>query len=124
MNLIIIILLKLKIDKNCTFSSCDLNNSFAYINEQNSGIFNSKSVLNITNTLNGQNKVYNLSEVIKEMYAYNNIIGVNVGAEIYFINANGMLIKKYTSKQEISNVILSEELGIIIYKDKIEIIEF
>ncbi len=115
---------KLKIDKNCTFSSCDLNNSFAYINEQNSGIFNSKSVLNITNTLNGQNKIYNLSEVIKEMYAYNNIIGVNVGAEIYFINTNGMLIKKYTSKQEIANVILSDELGIIIYKDKIEIIEF
>ena len=115
---------KLKIDKNCSFSSCDLNNSFAYINEQNSGIFNSKSVLNITNTLNGQNKIYNLSEVIKEMYAYNNIIGVNVGAEIYFINTNGMLIKKYTSKQEIANVILSDELGIIIYKDKIEIIEF
>ena len=115
---------KLKIDKNCTFSSCDLNNSFAYINEQNSGIFNSKSVLNITNTLNGQNKIYNLSEVIKEMYAYNNIIGVNVGAEIYFINTNGMLIKKYTSKQEIANVILSDGLGVIIYKDKIEIIEF
>ena len=115
---------KLKIDKNCTFLSCDLNNCFAYINEENSGIFNSKSVLNITNSLNGQAKIYNLSEVIKEMYAYNNIIGVNVGAEIYFINTNGMLIKKYTSKQEIANVILSDELGIIIYKDKIEIIEF
>ena len=115
---------KLKIDKNCTFLSCDLNNCFAYINEENSGIFNSRSVLNITNSLNGQNKIYNLSEVIKEMYAYNNIIGVNVGAEIYFINTNGMLIKKYTSKQEIANVILSDELGIIIYKDKIEIIEF
>ena len=58
------------------------------------------------------------------MYAYNNIIGVNVGAEIYFINTNGMLIKKYTSKQEIANVILSDELGVIIYKDKIEIIKF
>lgn len=115
---------KLKIDKNCTFLSCDLNNCFAYINEENSGIFNSKSVLNITNSLNGQNKIYNLSEVIKEMYAYNNIIGVNVGAEIYFINTNGMLIKKYTSKQEIANVILSDELGVIIYKDKIEIIKF
>ena len=115
---------KLKIDKNCTFLSCDLNNCFAYINEENAGIFNSKSILNITNSLNGQAKIYNLSEVIKEMYAYNNIIGVNVGAEIYFINTNGMLIKKYTSKQEIANVILSDELGIIIYKDKIEIIEF
>ena len=115
---------KLKIDKNCTFLSCDLNNCFAYINEENSGIFNSKSVLNITNSLNGQNKIYNLSEVIKEMYAYNNIIGVIVGAEIYFINTNGMLIKKYTSKQEIANVILSDELGVIIYKDKIEIIKF
>lgn len=115
---------KLKLDKNCTFLSCDLNNCFAYINEENAGIFNSKSILNITNSLNGQTKIYNLSEVIKEMYAYNNIIGVNVGAEIYFININGMLIKKYTSKQEIANVILSDELGVIIYKDKIEIIEF
>ena len=34
-----------------------------------------------------------------------------------------MLIKKYTSNQEITNVVLSNELAIIIYKDKVEIID-
>ena len=114
---------KLDIDKSITFVSCDLNSDIAFIKEENTGIFNTKSTINILNTFNNQNKVYNLDEVIKEMYAYKNIIGVNVGTEMYFINTNGMLVKKYTSRQEITNVILSDNLAIIIYKSKIEIIE-
>ena len=57
------------------------------------------------------------------MYTYNNIIGVNIGTEIYFVNTSGMLLKKYTSKQEISNVLISNSLAIIIYKDRVEIID-
>ena len=56
------------------------------------------------------------------MYTYGNIIGVNIGTEIYFVNTNGMLIKKYTSNQEITNVVMSNNLAIVIYKDRIEII--
>ena len=115
---------KLKIEKNITFASCDLDSDIVYIKEEDAGIFNSKSTVNFLNTSNNQNNVYNIDEVVKEMYAYKNIIGVNVGAEMYFLNTNGMLLKKYTSKQEITNVILSDSISIIIYKDKIEIIEF
>ena len=57
------------------------------------------------------------------MYTYKDIVGINVGTEMYFINTKGMLIKKYSSKQEITNVLLSDNLAIIIYKDRIHIIE-
>ena len=114
---------KFDIEKNDTFVSGDLNSNIAFIAEESTGIFNSKSIVNILNTSNNQKITYNIDEVVKEMYAYKDTIGINVGTEIYFINTNGMLNKKYTSKQEITNVILSDSLAIIIYKDKIEIID-
>ena len=114
---------KFDIEKNDTFVSGDLNSNIAFIAEESTGIFNSKSIVSILNTSNNQKIIYNIDEVVKEMYAYKDTIGINVGTEIYFINTNGMLNKKYTSKQEITNVILSDSLAIIIYKDKIEIID-
>lgn len=111
------------VDDTMTFVSGTLSNSVAYIKEEISGIFSSNSVLNIVNTSNNQHYTYNFDEIAKEMYTYGNIIGINIGTEIYFVNTNGMLIKKYISNQEITNVILSNELAIIIYKDRVEIID-
>lgn len=114
---------KFDIEKNYTFVSCDLNSHIAFIKEESSGMFDSKSTINILNTSNNQQNIYNIDEVVKEMYAHKNIIGINVGAEIYFVNTNGMLVKKYNSKQEITTVMMTDDIAIIIYKDKIEIIE-
>ena len=114
----------LDIDDKITFISGNLKNSICYIEEEKNGIFDSNSKLNIVNTQNGQNYLYYFEEVVKEMYSKDNVIGINVGTEIYFINANGMLIKKYVSKQEITNVMLSNNIAIVIYKDRIEIVSF
>ena len=114
---------KLDIEKNIIFVSCDLKDDIVYIREEDTGIFNSKSSVNIINISNNHKNVYNIEEVIKEIYTYKDIIGINVGTEMYFINTKGMLIKKYSSKQEITNVLLSDNLAIIIYKDRIHIIE-
>ena len=67
-------------------------------------------------------KQYNFDEIAKEMYTNGNVIGINIGTEIYFVSTNGMLIKKYTSNQEITNVMITNNIAIIIYKDRIEII--
>ena len=107
---------------NITFITGDLKNSVAYIEEQQAGVFDTTSKLSIINSSNNQSYTYNFDEIAKEMYANGNIIGVNIGTEMYFIKANGMLIKKYTSNQEITNVLISDDLAIIIYKDRIEII--
>lgn len=114
---------EIKIEKNYTYISCDLYNSIAYIKEEKTELFNSKSVLNIMNSSTKQVKNYIVDEIVKDMYSYGNNIAINVGNELYFINSYGILIKRYKSRQEITNVILSDNIGIIIYKDKVEIIE-
>ena len=113
----------ISIDNNITFASVNLNNNIAYIREETNGLFNYNSNLIIVNTSNNHENVYHLDEVAKEMYAYGNVIGINIGTEIYFINTNGMLIKKYTSNQEITNLVISNDIAIIIYKDRVEIID-
>lgn len=105
-----------------TFSSVDLNNSIAYIQEENKGIFNTDSTLNIINTQNNQKYTYSFDEITKEMYAYGNVIGINIGTEVYFVNTSGILIKEYISNQEITNVIMSNQIALAVYKDRIEII--
>lgn len=112
----------LSVDKKMTFISGELKNSVVYISEEQSGLFNSTSTATIIDTSSNRKSVYNFDEVAKEMYTCEDIIGINVGSEMYFINTSGMLLKKYTSKQEITNVLLSSNLGIIIYKDRIEIV--
>ena len=112
----------LSIEDGITFMSGNLNNNIAYIKEEQVGAFESTSKLSIVNPLNGQTSTYNFDEIAKEMYTNGSIIGVNIGTEMYFIGTNGMLIKKYTSNQEITNVMITKGLAIIIYKDRIEIV--
>ena len=99
-----------------------MNKKVKDIKEEQKGIFDSSSTLNIKNTSNNQEYKYSFDEIAKEMYTYGNIIGINIGTEMYFVNTNGMLIKKYVAKQEITNVMMSNNLAIIIYKDRIEIV--
>lgn len=113
----------LEIDNTITFISGNLSNAIVYISETSTGLFGSESILNIVNPSNNQIITYNLEENPKELYTFDNIIGVNTGTDIYFINTFGMLVKSYTSNQEISKVLLSNNLALIIYKDRIEIIE-
>ena len=112
----------IKKDDETTFISGNFGNSIAYIKEEQRGVFDSSSTLNIVNSSNNQTYTYNFDEIAKEMYTNGNVIGINIGTEIYFVSTNGMLIKKYTSNQEITNVMITNNIAIIIYKDRIEII--
>ena len=112
----------LPIDKKISLISGDLKNSIVYITEEQTGLFSSTSTATIINTSSNHKTVYNFDEVAKELYTKDNIIGINIGNEIYFIDTNGLLIKKYTSNQEITNVMISDNFAIIIYKDRIEVV--
>ncbi len=112
----------IKKEDEATFVSGNLGNSIAYIKEEQRSAFNSSSTLNIVNTSSRQTYKYNFGEIAKEMYTTGNVIGINIGTEIYFVKTNGMLIKKYTSNQEITNVMITNNIAIIIYKDRIEVI--
>ena len=109
-------------DKKITFCSIDLENNIAVIEEQSTGLFTANSILNIINTNNKNSISYTSSEVTKDIYTYENMVALNLGSEIDFINTSGWLCKKYIANQEITNIVISNSIAGIIYRDKIEII--
>lgn len=109
-------------NKKMAFSSIELSNATVTVEEKSSGIFTADSVIDITNSENKNISTYTVESVIKEIYTSNNLIALNLGSEVEFINSSGWLVKKYIAEQEITNIVLSNSIAGIIYRDKIEII--
>ena len=109
-------------DKNISFKSIDLNNSIVYVNEKSSGLFTADSYINIIELDTKKDNEYIVNSVIKELYSKGNIIAVNLGTQIEFINKDAGLVKRYIADQEITKITVSENIGAIMYNDRIEII--
>lgn len=109
-------------NKKVIFQSISLTNHTCSIEEKSSGLFTADSLVNIVNTENKETKQYTAESVTKELYTYGNIIALNLGTEIEFINVDGWLVKRYVANQEITNIVVSDSIAGIIYRDKIEII--
>ncbi len=109
-------------DKKITAQSIDLEDNFATIQEESSGIFSANSVINIVNVDSKNTQNYTVETSVKEMYTKGNIIALNLGTEVEFINTGGWLVKRYVANQEVSNVTVSDNIAGIVYRDKVEII--
>ena len=108
---------------NIMFVSSKLKNNIVSVEEKQFSEYTSNSHVNITNTSTDKVKTYETEEIAKEIYAYEDVIALNFGAELHIINTNGWLMKKYISEQEINQVVISNKIAGIIYRDKIEIID-
>lgn len=109
-------------NKKVIFMSIALSNNVCEVEEKSSGLFTADSLVNIINIDNKNIKEYTAESVAKEIYTYGNIIALNLGTEIEFINTEGWLVKRYIANQEITNVVVSDSIAGIIYRDKIEIV--
>ena len=109
-------------NKKTTFLTIDLSNNIAEVEEKTADLFSADSVVTIVNTESKTTSTYTAKEVTKEIYTYENIIALNLGTEIEFINTGGWLVKRYKATQEITNITLSSSIAGIIYRDRIEII--
>lgn len=109
-------------NKKMIFQSIELINHVVGIEEKSSGLFTADSVIDIINTENKGTKEYVVDAITKELYTYGNIIALNLGTEVEFINTDGWLVKRYIANQEITNIVVSDNIAGIIYRDKIEII--
>lgn len=109
-------------DKKISFASIGLSNASVTIEEKSSGLFTADSVANIINSDNKSTSLYTAEAVTKEIYTSGNIIALNLGSEVEFINTSGWLVKKYTAEQEITSIVISNSIAGIVYRDKIEII--
>lgn len=109
-------------NKKMIFQSIELTNHAVEIEEKSSGLFTADSIVNIINTETKTTKEYTVDAITKEMFTYGNIIALNLGTEIEFINTEGWLVKRYIAKQEITHIVVSDDIAGIIYRDKVEII--
>lgn len=84
---------------------------------------NSVEIINIDNK---STKVYTIdgNGTIRDVKSYGGTIAINLGSEVHFIGTNGWLIKKYTSTQEIKDIVISDNFAGIIYRNKIEIVNW
>lgn len=106
-------------DDNTAFIGVDLSKSYFMVKETTYGINNQNSDIEIYNTSKNKSSKYNVKGIAKNVYAKDGVIAVNLGTEAYFVGENGWLIKKYTSSQEIKDIVVSNNIAGIIYRNKI-----
>ena len=109
-------------NKKVVFQSINLKDNICSVEEKSSGLFTADSLVNIVHVDNKGTKEYMADSVAKEIYTYEDIIALNLGTEVEIINTGGWLVKRYVANQEITNIVVSENIAGIIYRDKIEII--
>lgn len=109
-------------NKKITFQSIELSNTVVTLEEKTSSLYTADSIVTIVNTDNKNEATYTTQAVAKDLYTCDNIIALNLGTEIEFINTVGWLVKRYKAEQEITDITISGNLAGIIYRDKIEIV--
>lgn len=110
--------------KNTLFASIDLNGDIIKAQRISKELFGSKIELKIIDPNSKKELTYGLEGNIKSIKTNENIISVNLGTEVYFINTSAWLLKKYTTNAQIKDVFLYDGGSIILYRDKIEIINY
>lgn len=109
-------------NKKVIFQSVNLTNHVCSVEEKSSGIFTADSLVKLINVESQESKEYIANSVAREIYTYGDIIAINLGTEVEFVNTGGWLVKRYLANQEITNIVVSNSLAGIIYRDKVEII--
>lgn len=102
---------------NNSFIDIELDGNIVSIQEAENGKFE----INITNTSNSNVNTYEMSDNVKRIYCSENIIALDTGNKVEFVNNLGWLIKKIRITQNIKDIIVGDKLVAIVYKDKIEI---
>lgn len=109
-------------NRKTTFMTIELNNKIAILEEKTTGEYTSDTYVNIINPENKKEIKYIANGVVKSLYTSNKRIAINTGSELHIIDTNGFLVKKYISSTEINDIVMTDSLVGVIYRDKIQII--
>lgn len=113
------------ITPNDVFVDINLKDSIAIIDKQSSGLFSYEYELINKSTTHKSESLYILdSELPKTLKVSGTNMALNMGNEIRIVNSNGWLVKKYTSDNQIKNIVIGDSIAGVIYKNRIEIIKF
>lgn len=109
-------------EKNIAFATIELNNKIAILEEISTGEYTSDTYASIINPETLKERQYITEDVAKSLLTVGNKIAINFGTELHIISTNGILLKKYISETEINDIVMTDNLVGVVYRDKIQII--
>ncbi len=112
----------LDVDNNTLFLDIKLADYISKIQENQSGILRSEYEVKIINEKNSSENTYLLEQMPSGLYCSDNILAVDMGNEIIFLNHSAWLLKHFTSRQNYKNIVVGDSVAGIIYRDRVEII--
>ena len=108
--------------KKYTFAGIDLINNIYEVEESSDGLSNQKSKIKLLNTGTKKEHSYVVSSIAKSTLSTGDNIAINLGTEVYFVDTRGWLKKKYVATEEIRDIVVSDRIAAVIFRDQIEII--
>ena len=109
--------------KNINFADINLENYVYRAIEESEGLFNTNTVIEMKSTNSDKTVVYTIEGVAKDIHCYKDVIAVNLGQEVDFVNTSGWLLKSYSSTQEVQDITIGNGIAGIIYKDRVELLD-
>ena len=110
-------------DRKLAFMTINLRNRVAVLEEISTGEYTSDTNVTVINPTTLKKREYVANDVAKSIKTYENKIAINFGAELHIIDTNGILIKKYISSTEINDIVITDNLVGVVYRNKIQIIK-
>ena len=104
------------------FADVNLSNKFMKIVRKDNEVLNPQIEMQTINANNQKMNLYKIESTPKKVYVHDNIIAVNLGTRVLFINDNCWLIKEYNSDEEVQEVVMCKDIAGIVCKKKIRII--
>ena len=112
-----------KLEQNDTlFADINLEGTIVRVRKVSNNIFSATSEVILTNTNTKKENIYTIEGMPKNVYTQGDLIAIDIGSEIHFINTSGWLIKKYIGSRESKGVVLGGNAGGIIHRNKVELI--
>lgn len=108
-------------DKNDLFADINLDDTYVKVSDNANSLFSAVEV-HLFDTLSSKETIYNTGGTPKSIYCNNNLVAINLGSDIHFINTSGWLLKKFSTTQEAKDIVIGNGIAGIVYKSKIEII--
>lgn len=105
------------------FAGINLNSKIIKVLRKSKRFLGKEFQMKIIDTNNPSNEiVYEIEQNPKGIYVSDNIICINLGTEVLFVNSTGWLMKRYKSSQEVQNIVFNSNIAGIISKNRIELI--
>ena len=109
-------------DNKLAFMSINLNDKIAVLEEISTGGYTSDTHINLIDTSTLKKRQYIIKDVAEAIETDEGKIAINCGTNLYILNSSGILLKKYVSDKEINNIVMTDSLVGVIYRDRIQII--